>query len=398
MSELLLSLRSLFKTEYLIIDSNVCRLHHKATLALLLAFSALVTAKQYFGDPIDCITPKDMINGKMLDTFCWIHKTFSVEKAFKGELGHEVAYPGVAPYKQGDRLVYHAYYQWVCFVLFLQAGAFYLPRFIWKLIEGNRVKHLTADLNKPLLNDDKKRRDQIRLLIDYMEGNRKRGHRMYFWSMVAVELLNLVNIILQMYFIDRFLGGEFRSYGWKTAMFTEWHWEARYDPMIKVFPRMAKCTFRMYGTSGDVQKMDAVCVLPINILNEKIYVFLWFWFVGLTIVTAIYLVFRAATIFVPPLRENLLLKNVCRHDEVICALRYVLHESDVGDWFLLYLVSQNIDPLHMEAFLKKYELRLSGRHDPEDEDEAPTVTKFVCNSCMETELHETRVQMKAPLN
>ena len=25
------------------------------------------------------------------------------------------------------------------------------------------------------------------------------------------------------------------------------------------------------------QKHDALCMLPINVVNEKIYVFLWFW-------------------------------------------------------------------------------------------------------------------------
>ncbi|OQR79945.1 innexin inx2-like [Tropilaelaps mercedesae] len=373
MTEVLYQFKSLFKTEYITIDNNVCRLHYKATIALLLACSALVTAKQYFGDPIDCVVPKDSINVKMLDTYCWIHKTFSVEKAFKGDLGNEVAYPGVAPHKNGDKLVYHAYYQWVCFVLFLQAGAFYLPRFIWKLIEGNRIKHLSADLRKPLLNDDKKRRVQLQLLVDYMEATRLRGHVAYFGSMVAIELLNFINIVLQIYLIDWFLGGEFSNYGWRTATFTEWHWEARYDPMIKVFPRMAKCTFRMYGTSGDIQKLDAVCVLPINILNEKIYVILWFWLVGLTLVTALWLVFRAATILVPSLRERLLLSNVCKYDtEAVNAIRYILREVDVGDWFIMYQVSKNIDPLHMAAFVKKLRLRFTKEFDPDDE---PAETK-----------------------
>lgn len=387
MSELLLSLKSFFKTEYVTIDNNVCRLHYKATMAILLAFSALVTAKQYFGDPIDCVVPKDSIDTAMLDTYCWIHKTFSVEKAFKGELGNEVAYPGVAPHKAGDKLVYHGYYQWVCFVLFLQAGAFYLPRFLWKLAEGSRVRYLTADLNKPLLDQDEKRKNQLKLLVDYMEANQNKTHLVYFSSLVGIEVLNFVNITLQIYLMDRFLGGEFSSYGWKTVTFTEWHWEARYDPMVKVFPRMAKCTFRMYGTSGDIQKLDAMCVLPINILNEKIYVFLWFWFVGLTIITALWLVHRAATILLPQLRESLLLNSVCKDHHCDETVRYILRETDIGDWFIMYLIGQNIDPLHMEAFLKKYELRLREQHDPDD-DAVVEEKKLICNSCNEVKLQE----------
>ena len=47
--------------------------------------------------------------------------------------------------------------------------------------------------------------------------------------------------------------------------------------MIYVFPRMTKCTFHKFGTSGNIEKHDALCILPLNIVNEKIYIFIWFW-------------------------------------------------------------------------------------------------------------------------
>ena len=34
--------------------------------------------------------------------------------------------------------------QWVCFVLFFQAGLFYVPRYLWKATEGGRVNMLAA--------------------------------------------------------------------------------------------------------------------------------------------------------------------------------------------------------------------------------------------------------------
>ena len=44
------------------------------------------------------------------------------------------------PHKPGDERVYHAYYQWVPIVLFFQAICFYAPHWIWKQIEGGRLK------------------------------------------------------------------------------------------------------------------------------------------------------------------------------------------------------------------------------------------------------------------
>ena len=55
--------------------------------------------------------------------------------------------------------------------------------------------------------------------------------------------------------------------------------------MIYIFPRMTKCTFSKFGTSGEVEKHDALCILPLNVVNEKIYIFLWFWFLILGFLT-----------------------------------------------------------------------------------------------------------------
>ena len=35
---------------------------------------------------------------------------------------------------------------------------------------------------------------------------------------------------------------------------------------------MTKCTLELYGPSGTVQNYDGLCVLPINVLNEKVCV------------------------------------------------------------------------------------------------------------------------------
>ena len=54
-----------------------------------------------------------------------------------------------------------------------------------------------------------------------------------------------------------------------------------------MFHRVTKCTFHKYGPSGQIQRHDAQCILPINIINEKIFVFLWWWFILLAIMTTL---------------------------------------------------------------------------------------------------------------
>ncbi len=92
--------------------------------------------------------------------------------------------------------------------------------------------------------------------------------------------------------MDFFLGGEFTNYGTDVIRMTELDPAERNDPMARVFPKMTKCTFHKFGPSGTVEKFDGLCVLPLNIINEKIYVFLWFWFIIVTVVTGLQVQFE----------------------------------------------------------------------------------------------------------
>ena len=75
----------------------------------------------------------------------------------------------------------------------------------------------------------------------------------------------------------------------------------RTDPMTRVFPRMTKCIYKKFGSSGTIQTHDALCLLPINVINEKIYVFLWFWLIALAALTAVSILIHTAQILIPAL-------------------------------------------------------------------------------------------------
>lgn len=47
-------------------------------------------------------------------------------------------HPGIGPVTDDDPIRYHAYYQWVPFVLFAQALMFYLPHKLWRSWEGEQ--------------------------------------------------------------------------------------------------------------------------------------------------------------------------------------------------------------------------------------------------------------------
>jgi len=51
-----------------------------------------------------------------MDTYCWIHSTFSIPSRWAGKQGNQVPHPGISPMADladGTDVKYHKYYQWV---------------------------------------------------------------------------------------------------------------------------------------------------------------------------------------------------------------------------------------------------------------------------------------------
>lgn len=157
------------------------------------------------------------------------------------------------------------------------------------------------------------------------------------------ESLCLFNVIIQLYFMNKFFDGEFLTYGLRVMSFSNAAQEERVDPMVYVFPRVTKCTFYKYGASGSIQKHDSLCVLPLNIVNEKTYIFIWFWFVFLATLLALLVFYRIAIFSCPSIRPRLLrFRNRYVPIEVAEA---IARKTQLGDWWVLYMLGRNMDPL-----------------------------------------------------
>ena len=160
-----------------------------------------------------------------------------------------------------------------------------------------------------------------------------------------------------MFLMDRFFDGAFLTFGLEVIAFAEQDQEDRLDPLIYVFPRMTKCTFHKFGTSGEVEKHDALCLLPLNIVNEKVYIFLWFWFILLASITGMFLLYRLGVLFGSGIRTAMIQARSGRvsRDKI----SDILNESglnyfqQLGDFFLLYLIAKNMDEVGMKVRREK---------------------------------------------
>ncbi|XP_068912043.1 innexin shaking-B isoform X3 [Tenebrio molitor] len=353
--DLLRGVYMLTQVNHVTIDNLIFRLHSNATVILLVTFSIAVTTRQYVGNPIDCVHTRD-IPEEVLNTYCWIHSTYTVIDAFRKVPGNQASYPGVQnsgklPIKQVK------YYQWVAFTLFFQAILFYTPRWLWKSWEGGKIHALMMDLDVGICSEIEKKQKK-KLMIDYLWEN-LRYHNWWAYKYYFCELLSLINVIGQMFLMNRFFDGAFLMFGFDVIAFINSDQEDRIDPMIEIFPRMTKCTFYKFGVSGDMEKHDAMCILPLNVVNEKIYIFLWFWFIILSILTFFTVIYRVVIIFSPRMRVYLLRMRyrLVRTD----AIDLIVRRSKMGDWFLFYMLGENVDSVIFRDVLQELANKLA-RH------------------------------------
>lgn len=335
-----------------------------------------MTASEFFGDPISCIVGVE--EDHVIDTYCWIKSTFTMSDYSLRQVGKTVAQPGVstpddpdAIYGDDDAIAkkwtFANYYQWVVFFLFFQAATFYLPKFVWDTWEGGLMKSIASGLNKALYKDEDVA-GRKKVVVDYITSH-IRMHNSYVFKYWSCEMLCFAVVILNIYMVNSFLGGEFLSYGTDVLSFSNLNQEARVDPMIFVFPRMTKCTFRKFGASGQIERHDAFCLLPLNILNEKIFIMQWFWFILLACLFGLLLLYRVLLLVVPSLRPRIM----HQHNKAVPfdVFQSFTQRTNIGDWWIMYVLSRNIDPLIYGNIMSKLAKEITAKASIDFKSSAP---------------------------
>lgn len=357
------SLASFFKVRHLqekaVVDNAIFRLHYRFTTAFFFAACVLITAFDLFGKPIECISDTAFRGGSnILNIFCWINHTFTIPMASNQLIGDDVAYPGVGPDESVayDERVVHSYYQWVPFVLFFQGILFYLPHWIWKQYEGDKIRKLTEGHRGINMKSNEECKDYCNVLALYLEKTLS-THGSLAFVYVACELLNAVNAVGNIFFIDYFLGGAFFSYGLRVLQLIDMDQMQRNDHMIQVFPRMTKCTFFKYGYSGTVESHDALCLLSVNIFNEKIYTFAWFWLIVLSVLSVLVICYRLIMIASPFVRLFVIQRQAPTIERNPAA--DVVHSVSFGDYFVLHQLGKNLNGFIFKELLDDMVHRVS---------------------------------------
>ncbi|KAM3957025.1 innexin inx7-like [Aphomia sociella] len=367
------------------IENFVFKLHYQFTVTMLIAFVILVCSREYFGDHIRCISDAGVPNN-VIQTYCFFMATFTIVRHYNESLLQSgfLPHPGVGPILDNDETIHHKYYQWVPFFLFLQSIAFYMPHYVWKKKEGGRIKALVDGLQYATLavhsdNDMQIKKDLTLPSRANLENKislirkdiifRLRVTRTWSTWMIAMEVVNLLHVMLQIWLVNMFLNGEFISLGTKVLNYTDWDEIA--DPLESIFPKVTKCLFHKYGPSGTIQQHDALCVMALNIVHEKIYVVLWFWFLFLFIASVLAIIWRVISFFL--YRRSLKFNDVMFRQ--VSSGKFnpynvirVVNGCEFGDWLFLYYLAKNMQGIVFQELFTTLAEEIEKREMPFDQD------------------------------
>ncbi|KAH9377383.1 hypothetical protein HPB48_008609 [Haemaphysalis longicornis] len=188
--------------------------------------------------------------------------------------------------------------------------------------------------------------------LGYIDGN---VFRLYTSATVGLPARLLHSSHSQgVAFTDYVLGGGFLTYGWDLVRWHRGEGREFVSPAVMAFPRIAMCTFLKYGQSGTLENLEAICVLPLNILNEKLFAFLWFWYLVLLLLGVPAVAYRVLLLVSAPLRRRLLGWRYPDSQRISA----VVSSLSAGDVFLLCLVGQNVDSLVFSQLVAELSRRL----------------------------------------
>jgi len=348
-----------FEVNQISIDNWSFKCFYKITTSLLLTCSLISTTKQFFGEPIQCDLRDGGVNQGVLNSYCWMYSTFNIPPTFQGNCFKR---------EHDGNALYNSYYQWVAIFLVIQALLFYIPRVVWLSLEGGLMKFLVRNARGKIVEDAEEKRDSLIVTFKEHLHNKYNRYAMLFY---LCETSNLFIVLSQILVINKFLHYQFLTYGFQVYTWYSLPPEERQlrnlNPMCEVFPRIASCDYIRFGAGGHQEKKNALCILGLNMINDKIFLVIWYWYLALVFIGLWRLGFRIASICFWYFRYLLIKWKVRRYfkkDENDRHIYHYIKHCSQGDWLVLYQMSRNMNKRFFADFLSVLS-RTVNPHDPE---------------------------------
>ncbi|UJR09573.1 hypothetical protein I4U23_013808 [Adineta vaga] len=342
-------------------DLLVDRLHNRYTVAILICFCIAISTYDYIGDPLRCWVPAQFTDNyeDYTNLLCYIQNTYHISR--------NESVPNDVNKRRQQTL---KYYQWMHFILLLQALFFSLPRFFWQAF-NNRIglsigNLVDASIQSETFESKTDRYAVIQYISDCLQryeeyiNPSKYAKSSYFKHLfdqcrlfcqartgasltcfyMFIKLLYIFNLIIQIYFLQHFLSYSDVSYF--QYGFSVFHrLISGYTlPESRLFPRITLCDFHIREL-GEQHMYTVECLLVINIFLEKMYFLLWIWFGLLLMITIIDFIRFIYRMFIQHSREVFIRENL----ELL--LDYRVNDSRYIGNFIRYFPIDNLFTLRI---------------------------------------------------
>ncbi|KAL3076563.1 hypothetical protein niasHS_014468 [Heterodera schachtii] len=222
------------------------------------------------------------------------------------------------------------YYQWMSFLLLGQALLLMAPKFLWNAFNwksGLNINMLVQKAHKQCKAGTRKDKEEAsrqigvrihcvlqhnmlakldivdhdgsgRTMPDHVDWKSVRPtHSSVSCFYILFKLFNIGAALVQLCLINYFM---------VPANYTYWGFDVLADLVAGrdwsrsgLFPRVTFCDFKIRQPAQHLphNRFTLQCVIMINMFNEKVFIFLWFWLLTITVLTALNLLLWLYRIF-----------------------------------------------------------------------------------------------------
>ncbi|CAF1348821.1 unnamed protein product [Rotaria sordida] len=267
-------------------DDFVDRLSRFYSVLIFSVFVIIVSSVQFVGKPISCFAPASFTDAHITyaDFICWISDTYFVS------VDAEIPEPDDIEARQGTNAI--RFYQYVPFILMLQACGFFLPGFFWRSGSsrlGIPLQKYLDQLNmshRSLTEPPMYRRQLIRNVATRLDQYFRMRNRAFIPKLTCLYLFTkviyIMNILIQLISLHYLMNFEltFNSLFQRLIIYSN---TIRHVSLQ--FPTNVLCDFIVRFLGKNTHRHTVQCVLPINVFNEKIFIFAYLWLIFLLICT-----------------------------------------------------------------------------------------------------------------
>lgn len=356
-------------------DDWVDRFNHFTTVLIFIIFVVITTTAQYVGEPIVCWCPAEFTDAyvRYTNDICWVSNTYYV--SFADTISRE------RDFRWSHEVTY---YQWVPLILAFMAFLFKFPNLIWQsmnnisgidlqtLIEmceavqpidmtksngvdamdiNCRNRFITAialfmerwfDVRRDYKDNIFVRaREKFRFCFWFIGGNREGTFLSGFY--LLCKFLYCGNCIGQFFLLNSFMDTNFSTHGFDVLQYLLLTGKWKESPR---FPRVTLCDFEIRQLQN-VHQYTVQCALPVNLFNEKIFMFVWFWLVLVSVISIFSLFVWIYRNMFPSSSELFIKKHLLVGDELHTGFKrnmihsFVQHYLRPDGVFVLRLVDKH---------------------------------------------------------